>query len=154
MEKEQIILGQTYMTEEGYTVTPIQHQPGNRALFVTDEFYPTPFVSWEYDLSKPNIILYRGNYYKTLDEALTESKPSAQKNQDKKLRVLLYCPDCEERHTLTIDLSDTVQSIAEQIDDARIICTTCGYTFMGIPKISLIDNNTTYDMPIWHGPYT
>ena len=43
----------------------------NVALFVSTEYWPTPFVVWNYTLLSDNdISLFRGEYFFTLDEAL------------------------------------------------------------------------------------
>jgi hypothetical protein len=66
-----LTLGTTYLSQDGFPVIPIKALPGTRALFVTEEFYPTPFVVWTYGLTSTNeIILYSGTYYPTLEEAL------------------------------------------------------------------------------------
>lgn len=143
-------LGHTYHTNTGTRVTPIKALPNQKAIFVTDEFYPTPFVAWSYSLSPtdPDLItLYSGSYYHHLDQALDaeSNKPGPMR-----LRLSFYCPDCEEfyKHEFTYT---SVLDLVEQIEDARVSCPECGYMFMGIHSITLTDSHT-YDLPLWHGP--
>ena len=72
-----LVIGQTYMTREGVTVTPIAEITSDKALFVSEEFLPTPFVIWNYHLERQSakydifqIYLESGEYFFTLEEAL------------------------------------------------------------------------------------
>jgi hypothetical protein len=63
--------GTTYMSQDGIPVTALKQLPSSTALFVSEEYFPTPFVIWEYKLTNHNSIeLYRGKYFMTLDHAL------------------------------------------------------------------------------------
>ena len=145
-------LGHTYHTNTGTRVTPIKVLPNQKAIFVTDEFYPTPFVAWSYSLSPtdPDLItLYSGSYYHYLDQAL-----DAESNKPGPMRLLVsfYCPDCEELYHHEFSCHGSVQDLVEQIEDTRVHCPECGYVFMGIHSITMADDHTQYDLPMWHGP--
>ena len=144
-------IGITYHADTGITVTPIKVLPNQRALFVTSEFYPTPFVAWSYSLSPtdPTLIsLYSGSYYMTLDQAI-----DAESNKPGPMRLILsfYCPDCETmyHHEVT---ATSVQALCEQIEDIRVHCPDCGYMWMGVHTLSIKDDDTEYEIPLWHGP--
>lgn len=146
-------IGTTYHTDSGITATPVKVLPNQRALFVTSEFYPTPFVAWSYSLSPtdPTLIsLYSGSYYMTLDQAI-----EAESDKPGPMRLLLYfyCPDCEAMYYHEVTAT-SVQELCEQIEDIRVHCTECGYAWMGIHKLSIKDNDTEYEIPLWHGPVT
>ena len=148
---DSIDIGTTYHTDTGITVTPINLLSNQRALFVTSKFYPTPFVAWNYSLSPtdPTLIsLYSGSYYRTLDQAI-----DAESNRPWPMRFILsfYCPDCKTmyHHEVT---ATSVQALCEQIEDIRVRCPDCGYMWMGVYTISIKDNDTEYEIPLWHGP--
>ena len=64
--------GTTYM-HNGIPVVALakSSRDSDRALFVSTEYWPTPFVVWTYSLLSDNDIdLERGEYFFTLDEAL------------------------------------------------------------------------------------
>lgn len=73
-----IIVGRTYHTDTWMNVTPVKVLSNNRALFVTDETSPTPYVIWYYDLpddyNKDLISLYAGHYYSDLNRALAAAE--------------------------------------------------------------------------------
>ena len=143
-------LGRTYLTVTGITVTPVKLLPNQKAIFVSDEFYPTPFVTWSYGFtSEGTLTLYSGNYYQTLDQALTDESDSPEPMQ---LEMSFYCPDCEKLHHHEFPCYGSVQDLVEQIEDTRVHCPDCGYTFMGIHAITIYDDCTQYDLPLWHGP--
>lgn len=144
-------LGHTYHTTTGIKVTPIKVLPNEKAVFVTDEFYATPFIVWSYKLlTNPDVIsLYSGNYYPTLDQAIRQKTI---KLGPMRLLVSFYCPDCEELYYHEFSCHVSVQELVEQIEDARVHCTDCGYTFMGIHSVMIADDRTQYDLPLWHGP--
>ena len=148
-----LTLGHTYHTDTGTRVTPIKVLPNQKAIFVTDEFYPTPFVAWSYSLSQTNpdlISLYSGSYYQDLNQAI-----DAESNKPGPMRLILsfYCPDCETmyHHEVT---ATSVQALCEQIEDIRVHCPDCGYMWMGVHTLSIKDNDTEYEIPLWHGPVT
>jgi hypothetical protein len=146
-----LTLGHTYHTNTGTRVTPVKVLPNQKAIFVTDEFYPTPFVVWSYSLSPtdPTVIsLYSGSYYMTLDQAI-----DAESDKPGPMRLILsfYCPDCETmyHHEVT---ATSVQELCEQIEDIRVHCPDCGYMWMGVHALSIKDDDTEYEIPLWHGP--
>ena len=141
----------TYLTQEGLVVTALRPLSSDRALFVSSDHYPTPFVSWEYKLlDANNITLCRGNYYRTLDEAL---KAELDAPDPIKLDVSFFCPYCETLHSTTITLS-SVHDLMTAIEDYRVVCPSCDTYFMGIHNITLRDDTVPggYDLPLWHGP--
>lgn len=144
-------IGTTYHTNTGTRVTPIKVLPNQKAIFVTDEFYPTPFVAWSYSLSPtdPTLIsLYSGSYYMTLDQAI-----DAESNKPGPMRLILsfYCPDCETTYNHEVTAT-SVQELCEQIEDIRVHCPDCGYMWMGVHTLSVKDDDTKYEIPLWHGP--
>lgn len=148
-------IGTTYLTPEGVSVTPIKQLESDRALFVSDNFYPTPFIAWTYSVLQNNeILLYRGDYYTTLDRALNDiGSSNSDPEPPKPIRLLVsfYCPDCEYLHYQEFSC-DNVQHLAEQIEDYRVHCPGCDYTFMGIHSVRIADDDTEYDLPMWKGP--
>ena len=142
-------LGLTYLTDFDVTVTPIHILPNNRALFVSEEYSPTPFVSWSYVITDTNrISVYFANYYTTLKEALDAECDSS---RYMRLEVSLYCPDCMEKYNHTIEYRD-VRELTMQLEDARVMCPKCGYMWMGVVNATFVDDDTTYELPMWHGP--
>lgn len=145
--KPQITPGTTYMSNEGVPVTALRSISRDRALFVSEEFWPTPFVSWEYSFVSDNVInLYRGGYYRTLDDALNEINVG----KSPILKLYPYCPDCGESRLVSVELYGTAQTIAETMSD-DMICHECGQ-LIGAHKIEICDDDTTYEVPIYHGP--
>ncbi len=66
-----LTIGKKYMatTASGAIVIPILEQSKERAIFVTDAFPVTPFVSWQYHLtSNSTIELAVGTYYRRLQD--------------------------------------------------------------------------------------
>lgn len=120
-----LTLGHTYHTSTGTKVTPIKMLPNQKAIFVTDEFYPTPFVAWSYSLSQSNpdlISLYSGSYYYDLDQALNAESDNPGPTR---LKLSFYCPDCDELHNYTFNCT-YVQELMEQIKDTSVHCPECG----------------------------
>lgn len=141
----------TYMTREGLPVSALKLLSPDRALFVSSDHWPTPFVSWEYKLLDANTIeLFRGRYYATLDEAL---KAECDNSAPIKLDLSFYCPYCETLHGETFTIS-TVQELMTAIEDYRVVCPSCDTYFMGIHGITVRDNSCPggYELPLWHGP--
>jgi hypothetical protein len=70
-----------------------------------------------------------------------------------KLSLALYCPGCETTSATVVDLSDTdtVQTLVEQIED-EFYCTECGGRCGGAYRVSFIDKDTRYNLPLWKGP--
>ena len=148
--KAQICPGATYMTTDGTPVTALRSISPDRALFVAEEFSPTPFVSWEYNLVTPCVIeLYRGGYYKTLDDALNEIDIPTTPTPT--LKLYPYCPDCGEPRPVYVDLDASAEYLTEQITD-QMICPECGQV-VGAYRIDICEDDDTYStVPLYHGP--
>ena len=63
-----------------------------------------------------------------------------------KLIVSFSCPDCESKYQYEFDCDCSVDSLTEQIDDARACCPICSYTYMDIDAVSIADEVTQYDL--------
>lgn len=145
-----IIPGVTYLTEFGVSVTALREVSPYRAIFVSEEFCPTPFVAYLYTIIDTNrIVLDCGNYYATYEEAV---QAECDESQFVWLDVNLYCPDCDTFHKHSYMLNKPVQDFVEEIEDHRYVCEECGDTFMGISSLSMRDKDTVYDLPLWRGP--
>lgn len=153
-----LVIGQTYLTTSGFSVIPLKQQGYDRALFVAEEFQPTPFVSWTYQIKDDNTIsLYRGNYYRTLAEAMNETDPEPMPITalaPPTFRITFYCPDCETLHRRDFSDYDSVQELVERVSDYRVRCPECGDMWMGITDITVLDESAEYSFPIWTGPVT
>ena len=79
-------------------------------------------------------------------ETTTEEEPGPMR-----LILSFYCPDCETmyHHEVT---ATSGQALCEQIEDIRVHCPDCGYMWMGVHTLSIKDNDTEYEIPLWHGP--
>lgn len=143
-------IGTTYLTPDGVSVTPIKQLETDRALFVSDNFYSTPFIAWTYSVTGTNeIILYRGDYYPTLDDALADVSNSVQ-DTPKMLEVCFFCPSCEESTIVTTPLSGSVLSISERLSDNQF-CHICHRRCDGASHIELADKDNIYTFPLWRG---
>lgn len=143
--------GTTYETSTSIKVTPVKVLLGNRAIFVTDAFYPTPFAAWDYDVlddDNHKISLYNGEYYESLDKAL---QAESDRPGIKRLYASFYCPSCEVKHYHTFSCTNGVQKLVEHIEDVRAGCPYCGH-FMDISSCTIADDDTEYTLPIWTGP--
>lgn len=78
---------------------------------------------------------------------------TAESNKSGPMRLILsfYCPDCETMHHHEVTAT-SVQALCEQIEDIRVSCPDCGYMWMGVHTLSIKDNDTEYEIPLWHGP--
>lgn len=144
----------TYMTREGLPVTALKILSPGRALFVSPDHWPTPFVSWEYKLLTANDIeLYCGEYYATLDDALKAECNNSKTSASIELDISFFCPHCETLHVETFTLSN-VHDLMTAIEDYRVVCPACDVYFMGIHHITVKDQTTPggYELPLWHGP--
>lgn len=143
--------GATYMSNEGVPVTALKVISDDYALFVSEEFFPTPFVLWTYKLSSNNIIeLYRGKYFVTLDSALSCIEQMQNRDSGVELKVYPYCPECGEAHLFYVELDNSAQLITEEIAD-KLVCPKCGKQ-IGAHKIAIRDADTYYELPLYHGP--
>lgn len=157
-----LVIGQTYTTPGGFSVIPIKQQGYDRALFVTEEFQPTPFVSWTYQVKGDNTIsLCRGNYYRTLAEAMNEAMNDTGPEPmpitalaPPTFRITFYCPECETYHQCDFSDYDSVQELVERVSDERVRCPECGDMWMPIIDLRVADESAEYRFPIWPGPAT
>ncbi len=149
MNKNELTIGQTYMTASGVSVTPLHIISDIRAIFVSEEYYPTPFVCWFYKLLDNNEIeLSSGRYYHTLTGALESEETNSNRNR---LNVHVYCPDCEKTTQIQVPLTLSVQSITEYIEDGSF-CDTCHGRTAGAYFLELEDDDTVYTLPVYRGP--
>ena len=152
MKNPNIIPGQTDLTPEGEVVTALRELSPYRALFVSESFCPTPFVSYLYKITLPNTIELMNPYaYATYEEAaLAEVDDSGRLRLD----VSFFCPYCETLHVETFTYRENVQDLMTDIEDYRVICPSCDTHFMGIHHITLRDPACPggYELPLWHGP--
>lgn len=83
----------------------------------------------------------------TLDQAI-----DAESDKPGPMRLILffYCPDCKTmyHHEVT---ATSVQALCEQIENIRVHCPDCGYMWMGVHALSIKDNDTEYEIPLWYG---
>lgn len=153
MHTTRITPGQTYMTETGIPVTAIRKFAGNRALFVSEEYYPEPFISCNYELPPPSqpcyISLSNIQTYPSLDVAFRAEAINA---GPVGLKLSYYCPNCDKVYEQEIDLDGSAHSVISDIDDFRVMCSNCGHMWMGITKLSVVDDDNSYELPLWHGP--
>jgi hypothetical protein len=145
-----IIPGCTYLTKDGIAYTALRETIPGRALFVSEEFCPTPFVCAIYTVINTNEIeLFCNTLYPTIESAL---QAECNEMEFMRLKVILYCPDCETNHEHVFPVHTSVQDIMERIEDTRLVCPHCDETFMGVRDVVLIDRDTEYELPIWRGP--
>jgi hypothetical protein len=70
--QQELIVGNTYFLRtanyKAVTYLGPSSTPG-RGLFLSDQFSPTPFISWGYNIVSPDSIdAHNGNYYFTLSD--------------------------------------------------------------------------------------
>lgn len=70
-----LVIGNVYRLQSAYhkMATPIYLSTDERAIFVSQDFYPTPFISWNYKIINDNMIdVCNGKYYKTYPDAIAD----------------------------------------------------------------------------------
>lgn len=132
-------------TASGLKVTPIKMVTDDRAIFVTEAFDATPYISWQYKVTGPDTIeLASGNYYCTLEDALVDEC-----NQPNMLALVLYteCEHCGDANVTVVDLHNGMRSAIEQIEDG-LVCPVCGDPSGKIYELKLTDDVQDYTLKI------
>ena len=136
-------IGKTYFTSGNVAVIPLKQLEKDRALFVSNDFYPTPFIVWTYQIvDTTEIRLYSGTYYTDFDKAVADISDPDQ-DMPKMLGVNFYCPACEETTGVSTLLSGSVSSISERLSNDQF-CHLCHGRCGGATHIELADKDNIY----------
>ena len=126
-------------------VVPIAKLTDNRALFITLEGHPLPYVIANYTIppaSHNDIILRAQEYHSTLPSAVERLRLLVPRQAS----LYYYCPECNHRW----NYMDALARIDEQTVYDGLPCPECGSVSGGVYEMRIED----FNIPLYHGPLT
>ena len=128
-------------------VVPIAKLTDDRALFVTLERHPSPYVIANYVIppaSHNDIILRAQEDYCTLQSAI--ARLHMLREGSRQADLYYYCPECNHRWQYT----DALTRIYEETVYDELPCPECGSVSGGVYEMRIED----FNIPLYHGPLT